>query len=207
MEHLAEEALTGTGQDALQTAIKNHLANCPDCQDHPMKYLSSGRPNCHPGMAHSKRPRQLRQIDMDQGLIKQIKTTSKLSLIAAGLLVACVPVETQTITVGTPAAKSTEEEIIGNPVPGTANSPSPITTPTEEPDFWDFVYLPMMPKDAIRPIYDPDFVTAIDSPVDDDELVIGVAIKGEAKAYPVSVLRFREMVDDELGGLPILVTW
>jgi len=36
---------------------------------------------------------------------------------------------------------------------------------------------------------------------------MGVAIQGEAKAYPVSVLRFREMVDDELGGLPILVTW
>jgi hypothetical protein len=36
---------------------------------------------------------------------------------------------------------------------------------------------------------------------------MGVALNGEAKAYPVTVLRIREMVNDELGGLPILVTW
>ena len=65
----------------------------------------------------------------------------------------------------------------------------------------------MLPRDAIRPIYDPQFVDAVDSPLQADELVMGVAIQGEAKAYPVTVLRFREMVDDELGGLPILVTW
>jgi hypothetical protein len=41
----------------------------------------------------------------------------------------------------------------------------------------------------------------------DDELVIGVSVEGEAKAYPITVLRFREMVNDELGKLPILVTW
>jgi len=48
---------------------------------------------------------------------------------------------------------------------------------------------------------------AAESPLFDDDLVMGVAIEGEAKAYPVSVLRFREMVDDELSGIPILVTW
>jgi len=37
--------------------------------------------------------------------------------------------------------------------------------------------------------------------------VMGAAVGDEAKAYPVSVLRFREMVNDELSGLPILVTW
>jgi len=48
---------------------------------------------------------------------------------------------------------------------------------------------------------------AAESPLFDDDLVMGVAIEGEAKAYPVSVLRLREMVDDELSGIPILVTW
>jgi hypothetical protein len=65
----------------------------------------------------------------------------------------------------------------------------------------------MLPRDAIKPIYDPKFVAADDSPLHDDELVMGAAIHGEAKAYPVTVLRFREMVNDELGGGPILVTW
>ena len=41
----------------------------------------------------------------------------------------------------------------------------------------------------------------------DDELVMGVAWDGEAKAYTVTVMRFREMVNDELGGIPTLVTW
>ena len=37
--------------------------------------------------------------------------------------------------------------------------------------------------------------------------LIGISIDGKAKAYPISVLRFREMVNDELAGIPILVTW
>jgi len=40
-----------------------------------------------------------------------------------------------------------------------------------------------------------------------DDLVIGIAIADEAKAYPVGVLRFREMVNDEISGIPILVSW
>jgi len=40
-----------------------------------------------------------------------------------------------------------------------------------------------------------------------DDLVIGIAMDGQAKAYPVGVLRFREMVNDEIAGIPILVSW
>jgi len=70
-------------------------------------------------------------------------------------------------------------------------------------------YIPprLIAQDGIRPIYEPEFVAAADAPLEDDELVIGIALGGEAKAYPITVLRFREMVNDELGGLPILVTW
>jgi hypothetical protein len=65
----------------------------------------------------------------------------------------------------------------------------------------------MLPFDAIQPIYEPRFVAAEEAPLADDELVMGVSWGGEAKAYPVSVLRFREMVIDELAGIPILVSW
>lgn len=70
-------------------------------------------------------------------------------------------------------------------------------------------YVPpqLIPPDGIRPIYDPAFSAASDAPLEDDELVIGIALNGGAKAYPISVLRIREMVNDELAGLPILVTW
>jgi hypothetical protein len=64
-----------------------------------------------------------------------------------------------------------------------------------------------VPFDGIPPIYDPQFVNAIDAPFEPDELVIGISLNGEAKAYSVTTLRYREMVNDEIGGIPILVTW
>lgn len=41
----------------------------------------------------------------------------------------------------------------------------------------------------------------------DDEFVIGVAVNGVAKAYPVRLLSLHEIVNDEFGGQPVLVTW
>jgi hypothetical protein len=140
---------------------------------------------------------------MDERLIKKIRKAPGIALITLGLLAACAPAATQTIEVH----PSSPTEAINNSKPDSTISSSPSLTPTDEIDFGDFVFVPLLPYDGIRPIYEPDFVEAPDSPLNDDELVMGVAIQGESKAYPVSVLRFREMVDDELGGLPILVTW
>lgn len=39
------------------------------------------------------------------------------------------------------------------------------------------------------------------------DLVIGVEHGGESRAYPISVLNVHELVHDELGGTPILVSW
>jgi len=41
----------------------------------------------------------------------------------------------------------------------------------------------------------------------DDELVIGIVVKGEAKAYPAGALQATELLHDECGGIPICVTW
>ena len=65
----------------------------------------------------------------------------------------------------------------------------------------------MLPLDGIAPVYDPQFVNAQEAPLLDDELVIGIQHQGEAKAYPITGLRFREMVNDEIGDWPVLVTW
>lgn len=61
--------------------------------------------------------------------------------------------------------------------------------------------------DTIAPIYDPQFVPASRANIGDLDLVLGVEINGEAKAYPITPLIRREMVNDVLGGVPILVTW
>jgi hypothetical protein len=66
---------------------------------------------------------------------------------------------------------------------------------------------PVLPRDRIRPIYDPEFVTAQQARMPDNELVMGVAIDGESRAYPIFTLNAREMVNDTVAGVPILVTW
>lgn len=62
-------------------------------------------------------------------------------------------------------------------------------------------------RDAIEPVYHPEFTSAggVDWPA--DMLVIGIAGGADAKAYPVTHLNSHEMVIDSLAGIPILVTW
>jgi len=83
-------------------------------------------------------------------------------------------------------------------------------TPAVEPSLpkeLPIAFSQMIPFDGIFPIYAPQFVSAEESPFEDDELILGIAWDGEAKAYPITVLRFREMVNDELAGIPTLVTY
>lgn len=56
---------------------------------------------------------------------------------------------------------------------------------------------------AVRP-YDIGFYTR--PRLHDTDLVIGLARDGEARAYPLSILRWHEVVNDHFGG-PILVTF
>ena len=41
----------------------------------------------------------------------------------------------------------------------------------------------------------------------DDEPVVSLEIDGEAKAYPLAILMWHEIVNDELGGIPVTVTF
>jgi hypothetical protein len=68
-------------------------------------------------------------------------------------------------------------------------------------------YRQLLARDRIAPIYDPVFIPAAKSDWADDALVIGVALDGESKAYPVGHLNSREMVIDRIAGIPVLVTW
>ena len=65
----------------------------------------------------------------------------------------------------------------------------------------------LLALDDILPFYDPEFVSASNNPLEDEDLVLGLALNGEAKAYSVGVLDHREMVNDTVGGVPVLVTW
>ena len=63
--------------------------------------------------------------------------------------------------------------------------------------------------DGIPAIFDPRFFTAdeADEWYDPQELVLGVAFNGEARAYSVPFLSGHEIVNDTVGGRRIAVTW
>ena len=63
------------------------------------------------------------------------------------------------------------------------------------------------PRDGIPALDAPKTVAASAAPWDDDERVIGVAIAGQARAYPLAILVWHELVNDTLGGQPILVSY
>ena len=65
----------------------------------------------------------------------------------------------------------------------------------------------VLEPDAIEAIEFPSFVTAVKAGMPDSTPVIGVAMGGEAHAFPIAVLSRVEIVNDRLGGGNIAVTW
>jgi len=65
------------------------------------------------------------------------------------------------------------------------------------------------PKDGIPAIDQPRFVstTAAAAWLDPREPVITVVIDGQARAYPLQILMFHEIVNDEFNGRPISITF
>ena len=67
--------------------------------------------------------------------------------------------------------------------------------------------VPDVPVDAIPPLFDPLFVLADESRYGDDEMVVGVAIDGEAFAYPLSIMNFHELVEHDIAGHRVVATY
>ncbi len=65
------------------------------------------------------------------------------------------------------------------------------------------------PRDGIPALDSPKFVTAAqaDRVLRDSDVVLGVEFQGVAKAYPIRILNWHEIVNDEVGRQPALVTW
>ena len=65
------------------------------------------------------------------------------------------------------------------------------------------------PKDGIPAIDDPQFESIADANawLDDREPVQVVDINGDARAYPVQVMVWHELVNDTVGGDPVVITF
>lgn len=64
------------------------------------------------------------------------------------------------------------------------------------------------PKDGIPSIDKPLFKSAKeDASLSSNEPVIGLEINGDARAYPLRILIWHEIVNDDVGGTPVVVTY
>ncbi len=64
------------------------------------------------------------------------------------------------------------------------------------------------PKDGIPALKNPNYVSAQKITfLRKDDRVIGTVINGEARAYPLRIMSWHELVNDRIGDLPILVSW
>lgn len=63
-------------------------------------------------------------------------------------------------------------------------------------------------RDAIIPVDLPVYGAADALPwLEDDDLVLGYESGGETFAYPINILNFHEIVNDNIGGVPVLITY
>lgn len=80
-----------------------------------------------------------------------------------------------------------------------------VPTPTER----TYEIVELLPPDAIPAINNPEFYSAeeADAEYDPNEMVLGVSINGDTRAYSTTLLDRHEIVNDEVGGRKIAVTW
>ncbi|MGH1489293.1 MAG: DUF3179 domain-containing protein [Acidimicrobiales bacterium] len=82
-----------------------------------------------------------------------------------------------------------------------ANFPPPIVEPS-------LITSGGPPPDGIPPIDSPNFITLAETDfLNDQEAVIAVEIEGEARAYPVQILIWHEIVNDQFGDVPVAITY
>jgi len=88
-------------------------------------------------------------------------------------------------------------------------------------DFLRFVY-PGVPSDvrleeiawsgqksgAIPALSQPQFIAAAEADwLQDDSLVLGISIGGDARTYPLRIVQFHEVVNDTVGGVPVTLSF
>ena len=62
-------------------------------------------------------------------------------------------------------------------------------------------------RDGIPSIDNPKFVPVSDAGLQDSDLVLGLDINGDVRAYPLDILVWHEIVNDVVGGEPVAVTY
>ena len=66
-----------------------------------------------------------------------------------------------------------------------------------------------MERDGVRSVDEPRFsdLEAAQRWVAPDTVILGVSVNGDSRAYPEHLLDFHQVINDEVGGVPIVVFW
>ena len=79
-------------------------------------------------------------------------------------------------------------------------------TPSDVP--WKEVMQACGFRDCIPSLDAPNYVTASDAGfLDESDLVMAIEIDGDARAFPIAILNFHEIVNDEIGNRPVAITY
>ena len=72
----------------------------------------------------------------------------------------------------------------------------------------DEIYSGGVPRDGIPALNDPEFIAADQATYPSNAaLILGVVIEGEARAYPIGIMNYHEIVNDHFQGRPVCVTY
>ncbi len=63
------------------------------------------------------------------------------------------------------------------------------------------------PRDVIPPLDSPTFTSVVDAEFDPREPGMMVVIDGDARFYPLQILNLHEVVNDEIAGTPVAITY
>lgn len=58
-----------------------------------------------------------------------------------------------------------------------------------------------------HPVEDPRFEVEAASKLDKDEMVLAIGLHGEQRAYPISEMAYHHIVNDTVGGVPVVATY
>ena len=90
----------------------------------------------------------------------------------------------------------------------TSDASAPVTVSSEDEER-DLKIVTLLPFDAIPAILEPEFTTVeeADAQLEPHNLVLGLSINGDHRAYSIPTLSSHEIVNDTVGGQPVAVTW
>jgi hypothetical protein len=140
--------------------------------------------------------------DLYNRLNKKVISIAALSVIGVIIVVLIIP--TVSINSGS----------IANSVTNTSSiNPTSIAKADEEKKNnivpLDQIVIGGPPPDGIPSIDKPKFISIQDANkyLEDSELVLGLSINGDVRAYPLQILVWHEIVNDKVGDVPVAVTY